>query len=112
MTPRQRLGAGLLAGGALVLAILSMDRPAPAPAGSDPAWAELRALLGTAWDVGERTTRIPADWAAPRLGRLGVEAWLTTVPLPDDVRARLAARMADPGFVDELVPFVWFVKEM
>ena len=99
-----------LALAALALALSSID-PGPAPAGSNPAYAQARALLDDAFDATAWSARLPADYALPRMGRAGLVAWVATLTLPDEVRSRVDARLAAEGFVDELVPFALFVKE-
>lgn len=95
---------------ALAFALSSID-PGPAPAGSNPAYSQARAIFDDAYDAAAWSARLPADYALPRIGRAGLTAWVAALPLADDVRARLDARLAAEGFVDELVPFALFVKE-
>lgn len=102
------LGLGLVIAAALALS--SWDGQ-PAPPGANPVRAEAAALFEKVYAASESTVRVPVEWAAPRLGRLGLAAWLTTLPLPDDVAARVQGRLAAEGFVDELVPFALFVKD-
>lgn len=110
MSPRTRagLGVGLALG---VIGLLSLDPPAPAPPGSDPLYAEARVALAAALDRSGEQLRLPVAWAAPRIGRLGLAAWLSTLDLPPEVRARIDARVEAKDLVDELVPFALFVKE-
>ena len=110
---RRRLFGGLGVGAfALVLAAASFGRPAPAPAGSDPVYAEVSGLLRDAYDVTRWSMDVPVEWAAPRLARAGIGAWVATLPLAPDARARIDARLGGDAFVDALVPFALFVKDM
>lgn len=107
---RRRPVVALIPLSALALALASIDL-GPAPAGSNPAYAQARALLDDAFDATAWSARLPADYALPRIGRAGLAAWLVSLPLADDVRGRIDARLLAEGFVDELVPFALFVKE-
>ncbi len=109
MSRRWLLGGIGLA--ALALTVLSVDRPAPPPAGSDPVYAEVSGLLRDAYDVTKWSLKVPVEWAAPRVARAGIGAWVATLPLEAEVKRRIEARLAADGFVDELVPFAIFVKE-
>ncbi|MFN7145120.1 MAG: hypothetical protein ACK4YP_15190, partial [Myxococcota bacterium] len=97
---------------ALALTVLSVDRPAPPPPGADPVYAEVSGLLRDAYDVTKWSLKVPVAWAAPRIARAGIGAWVGTLPLDPATRARIDARLGAEGFVDELVPFALFVKEM
>jgi hypothetical protein len=107
---RWLVGAAVLGG--LALAVTSIDRPGPPPPGADPVYAEVSALLRDAYDVTSWGLKVPVEWAGPRLARVGLGAWMQTLPLDPAVRARIDARLGASGFVDELVPFALFVKEM
>ena len=110
MSPRLRAGLGATALVGLVLAGFAWDGE-PVPLGADPVTAEVVALVDTVVTGAEAGVRVPVEWAAPRVARLGLSAWLETVPLDDEVRTRIQRRLAAEGFVDELVPFALFVKE-
>lgn len=97
---------------ALALAVLAVDRPAPPPPGADPLVGEAHALLDQAYDVTKWSLKVPAAWAATQVVTVGLSAWVATLPLEPDVRARIEARIHTEDTVDELVPFALFVKEM
>lgn len=84
----------------------AFDTPPPAPL------SEVRLRLTALYRVGEQVGRIPADAARDALVRTTLDTWLATLPLDDATRERLRARVDAPEFVDEMVPFALFLKEM
>lgn len=111
MSRRSILG-GVAALALAAIAVTTLDRPAPPPVGADPVYAEVSGLLRDAYDVTKWSLKVPAEWAAPRIARAGVDAWVGTLPLDDAAKARVRARLGADGFVDELVPFALFVKDL
>lgn len=93
-----------------VAALASRDGPAPEP--TNPAWTEVRQALEDTYDLAAWSAKVPVDLAAPVLVEVALGTWVRTLPLRPEVQERLQARIAAPSFVDELVPFGWFVKRM
>jgi hypothetical protein len=58
----------------------------------------------------DRGRRLPAEVALPHLARAGLLPFIAQLPLREDVRARVRARVRSEGFVDDLVPFLLFLK--
>ena len=80
--------------------------------GPDPivSLAELR--LAQIYRAAEWTRRVPIELATSHIVRSRVREYVEDLALPDEVRARLLARIDAPDFVDELVPFLIAVKDM
>lgn len=112
MTRRARLLAWAGAVTVAALGTLALDGPAPPPPGADPVYAEVKGLLREAYDVSAWSMRVPVEWAAPRLAQAGLQAWITTLPLEPEARARIEARLGSGAFVDEIVPFALFLKDL
>lgn len=109
---KRRVLFGLSALAAVGVGVTALDRPAPPPPGADPVYGEIAGTLREVYDVTAWSVRMPAAWAAPRIAQVGLDAWVAMLPLPDDARARVRGRLGADGFVDELVPFALFVKEL
>jgi hypothetical protein len=72
--------------------------------------AELR--LAQIYRAAEWTRRVPIELATAYIVRSKVREYLEELELPEELRARLQARIDAPDFVDELVPFLIAVKDM
>ena len=106
--PRLAFAAAVLA----VAAWLCRDRPLPPPRVASPVYSEVEGALRTVYDTARWSVRVPVEWAQGELVAGGLAVWVATLPLPDDVRKRVNARLGSEGLVDELVPFALFVKQM
>ena len=60
----------------------------------------------------ELTAKIPIDLAKPFLVRVTLKGYLDDIELPDEVRARVEARIDSDRFVDEIVPWLLDLKEI
>lgn len=90
-----------------LLLVLSQLGPGPDPIASQ---AELR--LAQIYGAVEWTRRVPVEVATAWIARAKLHDYLDGLDLPDEVRARVDARLDAPDFVDELVPFLIAVKEL
>jgi hypothetical protein len=111
-TSARRVLLAVLAIGGSALALSSIDSSAPPPPVTNPVYSEIEGMLATTFDVARWSLKVPVAWAEPQLVKAGLAAWVATLPLDPEVRARVNARLASDGMVDELVPFAIFVKEM
>lgn len=96
--------------GAGVLLLASLDSGAPqAPSGNvGDAWSRLAEVYGTA----PALVRVPVAWVRDEALQVGALALAETVPLDPEVKARVLARIRSDALVDELVPFLAFLKRV
>ncbi len=71
---------------------------------------ELR--LREVYDAGAWLRRVPAQLALSLYARTKLESFVDELELPPEVRARVRARMRAEDFLDELVPFLLFLRDM
>jgi hypothetical protein len=89
------------------LAVTSIDAPATrAPGPFRPG------LLGQVYRHAAADVTAPVGWAKDAVVQRGLATWLDTLPLDETVRARVKARVASDALVDEVVPFLLFLKSM
>jgi hypothetical protein len=77
-----------------------------------PIDSAVRLRLGQIYDPSEWLQRVPRDLAITLYGRAKLRGFLDELELPRDVHHRLVDRLDRDDFVDELVPFLLFVREM
>ena len=77
-----------------------------------PARAAIELRLQQVYDVGEWLQRVPVEIAVGLYARSKVAAFVGELSLPAAVEARVLARVDADDFVDELVPFLLFLREM
>lgn len=106
---RRHVAIGALLG-VTGLALLSVDPKAP-PAGN-PVYSEALVVLDRLKGMSEPVGRIPMEWAAPTIARAGLREWVQALPLEDDVKGRVVASIDAKYLVDELIPFMLFLKEI
>lgn len=92
---------GLVAG--LALACGGFERPITGA-------VELR--LREVYDAEEWLRRVPAQLAVSLFARSKLEGFVDELELPEEVRVRVHTRIQADDFVDELVPFLLFLREM
>ena len=78
----------------------------------DPLVAKVERMRADIFDVAQWALRVPYELALPLIARARLKSFLGELPLEDEVRARVAARIDARGFVDELIPFLMAVKDM
>lgn len=100
---RKRLLLGAAALGLVVVA--SLDRPAAQIAADD-----VRIRLAEIYGGVEEAGLLAVDAALDPAIQAGLVTWLGTLPLEPEVRDRVAARVQSGVVVDEVVPFLWFLK--
>ena len=64
------------------------------------------------YDAGEWLRRVPVALAVSFFARSQLENFIEELELPDEIRQRTLARVRADDFVDELVPFLMFLREM
>src|SRR5262249_38276871 len=94
----------------VALAILLLVLPARAEP-LDPLFVQGRVLMNEIYDVARWTARVPYRLAMPLVARARLEAYVDGLPLAPDVRARVRARIASRGLVDEVIPFLMALRE-
>jgi hypothetical protein len=77
-----------------------------------PVDAAIELRIRQIYDAGEWLRRVPVELAMSLYARSKLEGFLDELTLPADVNERLRSRLRSDDFVDELVPFLLFVKEM
>jgi type I phosphodiesterase/nucleotide pyrophosphatase len=60
----------------------------------------------------DRTRKIPVELALPHIARAGISQFIKLLPLEKAVLARVQSRLARRDFVDELVPFLFMIRDM
>lgn len=110
LTPRRR---GQILGGigltTLIWAVFSVD-PISGPV-NNAVYSEAQVVLDRLHATSEPVGRIPMEWAAPTIARAGLRAWVQSLPLKTEVRERVLASIDAKNLVDELIPFLLFMKE-
>lgn len=99
------LGIGLLAWAS------ALGAPARAQR-LDPVAARVERIRAEIYDVGQWLRRVPYELALPIVARSRVRGFIRDLPLEDDVRGRVLARVDSREFVDELIPFAIALKQM
>ena len=94
----------------LLLGLASLDGPAPAV--NNPVRAEMTRRLADIYAVAETTTRVSVDAVTAGAIRTSADTFLGVLPLDADVRARVRGRVASDVAVDEIAPFLLFLKEL
>lgn len=104
--------AAVLLLGAALLPLDDMRAPAPGgPApGSDPFRAGAELASREIHRAAKWTAKLPVELATPIVVRSKVRGFVLELPLPDDVRARVLARIGSRDFLDRSVPFLFFLK--
>lgn len=77
-----------------------------------PVAAAIELRVRQIYDAGEWLKRVPVEIAIGLYARTRLEAFLDDLELPPDLRQRLLTRLRADDFVDELVPFLLFLRDM
>jgi hypothetical protein len=96
----------------LLLTGLASCGPSSCEGVRSPVDATIELRIRQIYDAGEWLRRVPVELAMSLYARTKLEAFLDELVLPEDVDARLRARLRSDDFIDELVPFLLFVREM
>jgi hypothetical protein len=94
---------------ALLCALFSVD-PTAGPV-DNAVYSEAQVVLDRLNQAAEPVGRIPMEWAAPTLARAGLSVWVRGLPLKPEVRDRVLASIEAQNLVDELIPFLLFLKD-
>ncbi|MBW2392803.1 MAG: alkaline phosphatase family protein [Deltaproteobacteria bacterium] len=77
-----------------------------------PLTSAIELRLREVYDAEAWLRRVPAELAISLFARAKLEGFVSELELPADVRTRVRARIQARDFVDELVPFLLFLREM
>jgi hypothetical protein len=97
---------GLCCALALSLGVMACEDPAA------PIVSATELHLRQIYDAGEWLKRVPVQLATSLYVRSKVESFLADLELPRAVHQRVTRRLDSEDFVDELIPFLLFVREM
>ena len=101
--------AWLWGGAAALLLLLALMQLGSGP---DPIVSRAELRRRQIYDAAEWAQRVPIELATSYVVRSKLREYVEELELPDEMRARLLARLDAPDFVDELVPFLIAVKGM